>query len=148
MGMGDQIMRKPLFCKYLVLLAALLMCASIPGQDHSGATPKKARTFEDYEVRTLKEIAETKAEGDSIGNMAESMLVYSNNLPSRARVTYTGSKRLAPDIKKETLRQWARLYAGFPEGYTGPYQTEMLLVEDHKEYWPYVQHRCHFSKRN
>jgi hypothetical protein len=133
--MSDQIMSKSLFCKHLVLLSVLVMCASIHGQDHSVATPKKARTFEDYEVRTLKEIAETKAEGDSIGNMGESMRVYSNNLPSRVRVTYTGSRRPTLIIKKEVLRQWARLYAGFPEGYTGPYQTEMLFVEDHKEYW-------------
>lgn len=132
----DQSMSKSFFSMRLVLfLAIVLFGSNTPGQTQSGATPKKARTFEDYELRTLKEIGETKAEGDSLGNMEETMLVYSNNLPSRVRVTYTGSKRPAPGIKKEALRQWARLYAGFPEGYTGPYQTEMLFVEDHKEYW-------------
>jgi hypothetical protein len=126
---------KSFFPMQLILLAVVLCGSSTHGQTQSGATPKKARTFEDYELRTLKEIAETKAEGDSLGNMEETMWVYSNNMPSRVRVTYTGSKRPASATKKEALRQWARLYAGFPEGYTGPYQTEMLFVEDHKEYW-------------
>jgi hypothetical protein len=33
------------------------------------------------------------------------------------------------------LRQWARLYAGFPEGYTEPYKAELLFTEDGTGLW-------------
>ena len=121
---------------HFVLLLLVVICGSLAyGQTPSQATRKKARTFEDYQVRTLKEIARKKSRGDSRGNKEETMLVYSNILPSRVRVTYKGSTRSSPQIKKEVLRQWARLYAGFPEGYTGPYETEMLFIEGRKKYW-------------
>jgi hypothetical protein len=120
---------------FVLLLAVLLGGSFAHGQTPSGATVKKARVWEDYGVRTLKEIGEKKSEGDSKGNKEETMMVYSNILPSRVRVTYTGSTRPAPQIKKEVLRQWARLYAGFPEGFTGPYESEILFIEDNKEYW-------------
>ncbi|MCU1264077.1 MAG: hypothetical protein JWM21_395 [Acidobacteria bacterium] len=125
-----------LWTQLILLLSSLALGGGLVyGQAPSRATPKKARTAADYEIRTLKELAENKAEGDSLGNMAETMRVYSNILPSRVRVTYAGSTRPWPQIKKETLRQWARLYAGFPEGYTRPYETEMLFIEDGKEHW-------------
>lgn len=119
----------------VLLLAVLLGGNFAYGQTRSGATPKKARVWEDYQVRTLREIARWKSGVDSLGDKEETMLIYSNILPSRVRVTYTGSTRLAPQIKKEVLRQWARLYAGFPEGYTGPYETEMRFREGRKDYW-------------
>ena len=120
----------------LALLPALLLgCNLAYGQDSLGPQPKKPRTPADYKSRTLKEVA---AEGDgaeSRGNKEETMIVHADILPSRARATYTGSARPLPQIKKEVLRQWARLYAGFPEGFTGPYETEMLFTEDGSEYW-------------
>jgi len=120
---------------FALLLTLLLGCGLTYGQDSLGAKPKKARTPDDYKSRTLKEVA---AEGDgaeSRGNKEETMIVHADILPSRVRATYTGSTRPLPQIKKEVLRQWARLYAGFPEGYTKPYETEMLFTEGGTEYW-------------
>jgi hypothetical protein len=123
-----------------VLLLVLVLGGNLAyGQTGLGARPKKVRTWEDYEARTLKEIAEQKSSSDNLGNKEETMTVDGTVLPSRVKLTYTGTKRRAPEIKKEVLRQWSRLYAGFPEGYTGPYQTEVLFVENHKKYWVAVR---------
>jgi hypothetical protein len=121
---------------YVTLLVALLLCGNVAyGQDTLGAKPKKPRTLDDYKSRTLKEVATKGADTESRGNKEETMIVHSDILPSRVRATYTGSARPLPQIKKEVLRQWARLYAGFPEGYTKPYETELLFIENGTQYW-------------
>lgn len=76
------------------------------------------------------------------------MIVHGDILPSRVRVTYTGSSRPLPEIKKEVLRQWARLYAGAPEHYTRPYETEMLFIENGIEHWLAVRKQSlpHFGQ--
>ena len=63
------------------------------------------------------------------------MIVQPDILPSRVRVKYVGSGRALPDPKKELLRQWALRYAGYPEFYTAPYETEMLFDENGSQYW-------------
>jgi hypothetical protein len=63
------------------------------------------------------------------------MVVYADIFPSRVSVTLAGSSRTLPQLKKEVLRQWARLYAGVPEGYTDRYETEMLFAQDGNDYW-------------
>jgi hypothetical protein len=119
-----------------LLLALLLGCCGLAyGQDSLGAKPKRARTSDDYKPRTLKEIPIKGDDAESLGNKEETMIVHANILPSRVRATYTGSTRPLPQIKQEVLRQWARLYAGFTEGYTKPYETEMLFTESGVEYW-------------
>jgi hypothetical protein len=118
-----------------LLLALLLGCDLACGQDALGAKPKKPRTLDDYRSRTLKEVATKGAGAESRRNKEETMIINADILPSRVRATYTGLARPLPQIKKEVLRQWARLYAGFPEGYTEPYETEMLFTESGTEYW-------------
>lgn len=120
---------------FLLLLVLLLGCNVAYGQDSLGARPKKARTLDDYQPRTLKEVAMEGAGTESRGNKEETMSVYGEIIPSRVRATYTGSTRKLPQIKKEVLRQWALRYAGFPEFYTGPYEKEMLFIEGGKKYW-------------
>jgi hypothetical protein len=120
---------------FALLLILLLGCGLAYGQDSPGAKPKKARTPDDYKPRTLKEVAAAGDGAQSLGNKEETMTVHADILPSRVRATYTGTKRVLPQIKKEVLRQWARLYAGFPEGYTKPYETEMLFTDNGAEYW-------------
>ena len=120
---------------FALLLALLLGGNSAYGQDPLGPKPKKPRTLDDYKPRTLKEVAAKGADAQSRGNKEETMIVHANILPSRVRVIYTGRARPIPQIKKEVLRQWARLYAGSPEGYTEPYETEMLFVENGAEHW-------------
>jgi hypothetical protein len=141
-------MMKRKLSHFALLLALLLGGNMAYGQGSLGAHPKKARTPDDYQARTLKEIALMKANGESRGNKAETMIVQADILSSRVRVIYAGSARPMPQIKKEALRQWARLYAGFPEGYTKPYETEMLFNENGTEYWLAVrkQSLSHFKK--
>lgn len=121
---------------YLVLLLALLLgCNTAHGQDPLGPGPKKPRTPDDYGPRTLKELAAKASGEESRGNKEETLVLHGDVLPSRVRATYAGSKRPLPPSKKEVLRQWARLYAGFPEGYTEPYVTEVLFTEGGAKYW-------------
>lgn len=121
---------------FVVLLLTLLIGGSLAyGQGSLGAKPKRARTPDDYKPRTLKELAAKGSDAESRGNKEETMVVHADILPSKLRVTYAGSSRPLPHIKKEVLRQWARLYAGSPESYTEPYETEMLFNENGAEYW-------------
>ena len=121
---------------YLALLLALMLCGDMAyGQDSLGAKPKKPRTPEDYKPRTLKEIAARRSDEKSRRNKRDTMIVHSNILPSRVRVTYGGSARPLPQLKKQVIQQWARLYAGAPEFYTKPYETELLFIEDGVEHW-------------
>ena len=99
-----------------------------------GPAPKKARTPADYSARTLKELDALKPTED-LGDKQERMIVHPELFPSRVSVTYLGAERALPDNNREVVRQWARLYAGNPESYTTPYQTEILLKENEVEHW-------------
>ncbi len=110
------------------------------GQGALQPGPKKPRTLEDYTPRMLKEIEAVTSEAD-LGDKQERMLVQGDILPSRVTVIYTGSTRPIPELKKEVIRQWARLYAGAPEHYTKPYETEVLFEESEVKYWIAVQQR-------
>ena len=123
------------FSRFALLTALLLGCGMTYGQGSPGAKPKRARTPDDYKSRTLKEVAAEGSDTKSRGNKEETMDVNADILPSRVRAAYARSARPIPRIKKEVLHQWARLYAGSPEGYTEPYETEMLFIEDGREYW-------------
>lgn len=122
--------------KTSVLLLSLLLSSNVAyGQESLGAKPKKPRTVDDYKARTLKEVTTEGSDVESRSNKEETMIVHADILPSRVRATYAGSARPLPQVKKEVLRQWALRYAGFPEFYTVPYETEMLFVEDGAKYW-------------
>lgn len=111
-------------------------------QDSLGPKPKRPRTLEDYQPRTLKQLVAEPPDSESLGNKEETMLVFADISPSRVRLTSTGSTRPLSQIKKEVLRQWARLYAGNPEGYTEPYETEMKFTEDGVAYWLAMKKRA------
>lgn len=118
------------------VLAALLLCAGLThGQDTSGARPKRARAPEDYRPRKLKEVAAAGPGAEGRGDEAETVIVGGDVLPSRVRVRYAGSSRPLPPRKREVLRRWAMRFAGLPEGYTKPYETELLFAEDGAEFW-------------
>ncbi len=127
---------------YVVLLVALLLGFNLAhGQDPRGPGRKKPRTPDDYKPRTLKEVAAKAADAEGRRNKEDTMVVHGDTLPSRAKVRYAGTARPLPQNKKEILRQWARLYAGFPEGYTEQYETELLFTEDGTEHWLAVRKR-------
>ena len=118
-----------------IAFAVMFCMAAANAQDSLGPQPKRPRTPDDYRARTLKDLTALPSDSKTLGNKEETMLVHSDVLPSRVRVTYVGSTRRLPHIKKEVVRQWARLYAGAMESYTEPYQTEMLFSEDGARYW-------------
>jgi len=135
-------------CSIHFLSLTFLLCGSLAsGQDASQAGPKKPRTLEDYQPRTLKEIVAMKPDPKDLRDKQDRLVVTADDLPSRVRVTYTGSTRLIPQFKKEATRQWARLYAGSIEHYTEPYQSEMLFREGGVGYWLAVQKNSRLSKK-
>lgn len=120
---------------FVLFLACMLNSHSAYGQDLPHSIPKKARTEADYQPRTLREVA---AVGTAVTSAldGENLLVLTGNiLPSKVSVIYLGTTKPMPGRKRDVLRQWAQQYAGFPEGYTEPYQTEMLFQEDGTEHW-------------
>jgi hypothetical protein len=120
--------------QFVLLLALMTGSGLVYGQDAQPG-PKKPRTFEDYTPRSLKEIAAMKPDPNSLRDKQEGMVVTVDDLPSRVRVTYTGLTRPIPPLKKEVIRQWARLYAGSLEHYTESYQAEMLFIENGVRSW-------------
>ena len=56
-------------------------------------------------------------------------------MPSRIRATFLGVVQPLPATRKQLIADWARQFAGAPETYTRPYQTEALFQENGAEYW-------------
>jgi len=131
-------MKKHLFLALLVLtLVAYSTSAFAQAQIQPGN--KKPRTLEDYQPRTLKQLSAMEPDAEDVRDMSGRLVVTRDILPSMVKVTYTGTTRSIPQTKKETIRQWARLYAGSVEHYTEPYQSEMLFIEKGKRYWLAIQ---------
>jgi hypothetical protein len=106
----------------IFLLALLLLnSAVIWGQNMNQGKPKRARTLEDYQTSTLKQINDLKTD--------------STLLPLHVKVTYTSLIRPLPPAKKDFLRTWANRYAGSVDHYTAHYKTEMQFIEDGVEHW-------------
>jgi hypothetical protein len=51
------------------------------------------------------------------------------------KVVYSGTKRPLLVDKRNVISSWANQFAGAPEFYTKPYQTELLFKEDNQSYW-------------
>jgi hypothetical protein len=104
---------------------------------------KKPRTVGDYVPRTLQELTtllpETfraaLAERGVEGNKDMKMIVHGEMFPSRVKAVYSGEKRPLPEDKQAVISGWANKFAGMPEFYTVPYQTELLFTEGVEKYW-------------
>jgi hypothetical protein len=131
----------------LVFFSFLLFGSLAFAQDIGQAGPKKPRTPDEYQPRTLKDIVAMKPDSKDLRDKQDRLVVTADILPSAVHVTYTGSTRSIPPFKKEAIRQWARLYAGSMEHYTQPYQKEMLFIEGGKRYWLAVQMHSALAKR-
>lgn len=100
---------------------------------------KKPRTEADYRSRTLREL--TTLLPDYMANDPQAkepnlrVIVHADLLPSRVKVLYDGTARPLVESKKQVITSWANRFAGAPEFYTAPYQTEMLFTEDGESYW-------------
>ena len=104
---------------------------------------KKPRTEADYHRRTLREL--TTLQPDYVAREPQSrdvnlrIVVHGNLLPSRVKVLYDGTTRPLVEKRKLVIKEWANRFAGAPEFYTVPYQTEMLFTEEGKSYWLVVR---------
>ncbi|HYH85904.1 MAG TPA: hypothetical protein VEX60_10665 [Pyrinomonadaceae bacterium] len=125
-------MKNQLLHSALALTFALCGAAAF-GQSVPG--PKKARTPDDYQPRTLKEIAAPEDAAEVSHDGEKEVALRGDVSPSRVRVVYAGSTRPLPSGKKSVIKEWARRFAGSPEHYTEPYEDEALFTEDGAEHW-------------
>jgi hypothetical protein len=62
-------------------------------------------------------------------------IVHGQLFPSRVKVVYRGMQRPLLEDKRNVIIGWANQFAGMPEFYTVPYQTELLFTEGGEKYW-------------
>lgn len=117
----------------LSVLVLISTAALIYGQ----GGPKKPRTIDDYRPTTLGELSALQPDGVlKEPNYQDSrIIVQAQIFPSRFKVVFDGTKRALLDTKKTVIAQWANRYAGAPEFYTRPYETEMLFTENGESHW-------------
>ena len=104
---------------------------------------KKPRTIADYEPRTLQELSTVMpetfraalAERGVEGNKDLKQIVHGQMFPSRVKAVYSGTNRPLLEEKRNLIIGWANKFAGMPEFYTVPYQTELLFTEGADKYW-------------
>jgi hypothetical protein len=104
---------------------------------------KNPRTDADYRPRMLRELntllpeafRAALAERGVEGNKDMKQIVHGELFPSRVKVVYSGTQRPLLEDKRNLIIGWANQFAGAPEFYTKPYQTEMLFTEGDEKYW-------------
>jgi hypothetical protein len=123
------------------LLLFLISITAIPIYSQG---EKKARTDADYRARTLQEL--TTLQPDYIANNPSykdaaslRIVVHGDLLPSRVTALYDGTTRPVLESRKGVMTAWANRFAGAPEFWTVPYDTEMLFTEAGKSHWLVVR---------
>ena len=125
---------KSRICPFLLLLS---LTAAILANAQG---PKKPRTEEDYYPRTLRQLSVLQSPPFAAAlkerdNKDLAVIVHGELFPSRAQVLYEGTTRPLTQGKKDVILLWSNQFAGAPEFYTTPYQTEMLFIENGEKYW-------------
>ena len=69
------------------------------------------------------------------GNKDMKQIVHGQLFPSLVKVVYSGTKRPLLEAKRNVIVAWANQFAGMPEFYTVPYQTELRFTEGAENYW-------------
>ena len=119
----------------LILIVALLLTGTLAhGQGSLGQIPKQARTLEDYKPSTLRDIVAIDAQDEKLPQGSKESK-YSDLIPFRVSVIYTGARRPISDQGKDAVVRWARCCAGNPDQFTKPYDTEIRVKESNIEYW-------------
>ena len=127
-----------------IRLYLFLLLLSIAGATLTyGQGEKKPRTIADYYPRTLRELTNllpdafraALAERGVEGNKDMKLIVHGELFPSRVKVVYSGTQRPLLEDKRSVIIGWANKFAGSPEFYTKPYQTELLFAEGNEKYW-------------
>jgi len=122
----------------------LLLLLSITGAALTYAQgEKKPRTIADYQPRTLQQLTNLLPETSRAalaargieGNKDMKQIVHGQLFPSRVKVVYSGTQRPIVEDKRNLIISWANQFAGMPEFYTVPYQTELLFTEGVEKYW-------------
>ena len=122
----------------------LLLLLSITGAALTYAQgEKKPRTIADYQPRTLQQLTNllpeafraALAERGVEGNKDMKQIVHGELFPSRVKAVYSGTQRPLVEDKRNLIISWANQFAGMPEFYTAPYQTELLFTEGVEKYW-------------
>ncbi len=122
----------------------LLLLLSITGATLTYAQgEKKPRTIADYQPRTLQQLTNllpeafraALAERRVEGNKDMKLIVHGELFPSRVKAVYSGTQRPLVEDKRNLIISWANQFAGMPEFYTVPYQTELLFTEGVEKYW-------------
>jgi len=125
-------------------LCLFMLLLSVTGATLTyGQGVKKPRTIADYQPRTLQELANLLPEPFRIalaergveGNKNIKQIVHGEMYPSRVRAVYSGTQRPLVEDKRNLIISWANKFAGMPEFYTTPYQTELLFTEGVEKYW-------------
>lgn len=115
------------------LFFSVILALAITGSLFAQAGPKKPRELADYKPRTLQELAQLKSASDETNK--ENRMIQSDIVPSRVRVMYEASSRPLGQSQKDVISEWAGRFAGAPEFYTRPYESEGLFSEDGEKYW-------------
>ena len=114
---------------WLTLFLALIIVESVFAQ----AGNKKPRELADYMPRTLKELAEVNSKKTE--TVKNDVMIQNDIVPSRVRVIYEANSRRLGQSQKDVISEWAGRFAGAPEFYTRPYESEALFSEDGEKYW-------------
>ncbi|HEV8429277.1 MAG TPA: hypothetical protein VGQ41_15355 [Pyrinomonadaceae bacterium] len=124
-----------------IRLFSLLLISMMPTLVVYSQGEKKPRTVDDYRLTTLRELSARQPEYvvKEPNYKDARLIVQADIFPSRVKVVYDGTKRPLLDIKKTVIRSWANHFAGAPEFYINPYETEMLFVENGEGYWLVVR---------
>jgi hypothetical protein len=115
------------------IVFSVLLAVTVAGSLYAQVRNKKARELADYTLRTLQELAQSKATTSEPIN--EDLVIQGDIVLSRIRVVYEGTSRPLSQNRKDVVREWARRFAGAPEFYTQPYETEVLFSENGENYW-------------
>ena len=117
---------------FAAVLFVYSLALTIYAQDPTDPRHKRARTAEDYQAGTLKDLA---AKAVSAGrNKKETMAVDPDLSPTRVTAKYAGLTARTPEAKANLIREWARRYAGAPETYTR-YDVDVAFTENGVTYW-------------
>lgn len=117
------------FTRHCLLFALALFC----GKAYSQGFP-----WDDFKPRTLKEIVAMEADVEQRDRKENNVVFHGNMLLSRVRVVYKGQSRPISKVKKEMIRNWAKMM-GNPEEYAENYESDFLFTEDSVDYWLPVQ---------
>lgn len=116
-----------------VVLFVCSVCLTLYAQESTRPRPKRARTPEDYQRGTLKELAAKAASSESRND--ETMVVDPDLSPTRVTATYAERTARTSEAKAKLIGEWARRYAGAPETYTKTYEVDVAFTENGSNYW-------------